>query len=202
MELIFSPRIQHWRWRARSMGDRSTAEGRGGGGNAGAEGGRSRRMTRGIMFGLDAFETSQMSVQFGFATLDGYLPNGRGLPAPARPSFQHRRSHEKAPSGDLQSGAGTASHCERSHRRAPQLPVVQRLDRTFARSLSTSAAITCDAHVYRLRSNGPLYCGSSLVGILGGSSIVRARALGRHECASFFSRRVGAASAPASRSAA
>ncbi len=151
---------------------------------------RSVGMTFEKPFGPDAVEASQMTVYFGFATLDGYFPNCRGLPGSARESFQHRRTHEKAPSGDLQSGAGTASHCERPYRRAPQLPVVQRLDRAIARPLSTSAAVARDADVHCLRSNGPLYCGSSLVGILVGSSIVRARALGRSRVREFFSRRV------------
>lgn len=168
------------------MGDRLPTERRDGGGMLGRLVWRSRWMTHGHMFGFDAIKASQMFVRFGFATQDGYLPNGRGLPGSARISFQHRRSHEKAPSGDLQSGAGTASHCERSYRRAPQLPIVQRLDRTVSRPLSTSATVACDADVHRLRSNGPLYCGSSLVGILVGRSIVRARALVTTERASFL----------------
>lgn len=136
--------------------------------------------------GQDVRDKSQICVWLGFASLGGYLSLGRGLAAAAHVSSQYRRPHEKATTGDLQSGAGASSHRKRSDRGAAQLPLMQRFDRTFSGSTSTAAAFARDADVHGMRSDCSLHSGSSVVGI---RVVARSQALAHsvaHECASFF----------------
>lgn len=118
---------------------------------------------------------AQITVPLGFATFCGYLSLTRGRPASARVTYQSRRPHAKATSGDVQSGAGPAPHRQRSNRRATQLPVVQRFHRAFARSFSTAAPLSRDPQVYCLRSHGSIYRGRGVTSVAGNCSFQLAR---------------------------
>lgn len=178
--------VQHLCDRARSKSDRFIPERAASRRRAVSRGGQGGVAVRRIE-GQDVREGTQICVWLGFATLSGYLPIGRGLAVAAHVSSQYRRPHEKATTGDLQSGAGASSHRKRSNGGAPQLPVVQWFDRTFSGSTSAAAAFSCDADMYGVWSSCSLHSGSSVVGIRVGA---RSQALAHsvvHECASFLS---------------
>ena len=181
--------------------DRSAADRRGRGVCCGDGSGGHSGMTLRESIESGTVFLSQDQVFVGLAEFDGYLPERRGVPATARQSFPYRRSHEKATAGYLQSGTGPSSHRERSHWRAPHVPVVQWVDRTLPRSLPAAAALSCDTDVYCLRQNRPLYCGSSLVGIrsFARSSCSRARSSPSARVF-FFAEGLAGRQAPASRS--
>lgn len=179
--------VQHLCDRARSKTDRFIPERAASRRRAVSRGGQGGVAVRRIE-GQDVREGTQICVWLGFATLSGYLPIGRGLAVAAHVSSQYRRPHEKATTGDLQSGAGASSHRKRSNGGAAQLPVVQWFDRTFSGSTSAAAAFSCDADMYGVWSSCSLHSGSSVVGIRVGA---RSQALAHsvvHECASFFVR--------------
>lgn len=181
--------VQHLCDRARSTRDRFIPERAASRRRAVSRGGQGGVAVRQIE-GRDDREGSQICVWLGFAALSGYLSIGRGLAVAAHVLSQYRRPHEKATTGDLQSGAGASSHRKRSNGGAAQLPVVQWFDRTFSGSTSTAAAFTCDADMYGVWSSCSLHSGSSVVGI---RVVARSQALAHsvvHECASFFVREI------------
>ncbi len=179
--------VQHLCDRARSRRDRFIPERAASRRRAVSRGGPGGVAVRRIE-GQDVREGTQICVWLGFATLSGYLPIGRGLAVAAHVSSQYRRPHEKATTGDLQSGPGASSHRKRSNGGAPQLSFVQWFDRTISGSTSTATAFSCDADMHGVWSSCSLHSGSSVVGIRAGA---RSQALAHsvvHECASFFVR--------------
>lgn len=104
----------------------------------------------------------QIPVGFGFAQIDGYFSARRYDSASASDSFQPRSLNAQTTSGDLQSGAGTAPHRERSYGLAPELSVLRREDRARTQSVSAPAALPRDAQMQRVRTHCPVYRGSRL----------------------------------------
>lgn len=102
----------------------------------------------------------QIPVALGFARIDGYFSARRYDSASACDSFQPRSLNAQTTSGDLQSGAGTASHRERSYGIAPELSVLRWEDRTRAQSGSAPAALPRDAQMQRVRTHRQVYRGS------------------------------------------
>lgn len=202
MEPKPSPSVQHLRIQARCYPwTVSLPLGVGGGVGCGhGSGGHGGMTLREFIESRDR-RLSQDQARLCLAVLDGYLSECRGLPAAARQSFPYRRSHEKATAGYLQPGTGPSPHRERSHRRTPHVSVVQWIDRAYSRSLPAAAAFSCDTHVYCVRTDCPLYCGSSLVGIphFARSSCSRARSYTSARVF-FFAAGLAWRQAPASRS--
>ena len=99
-----------------------------------------------------------------FAQLDGYFSVRRQDSASASDSFQPRSFNAQTTSGDLQSGAGTAPHRERSNGLAAELPVLRWNDRERTESFSAAPAIARHAEMHGVRANGSLYRGSRVDG--------------------------------------
>jgi len=104
----------------------------------------------------------QTPVALGFAHIDGYFLVRRYDSASASVSFQPRSFNAQTTSGDLQSGAGTAPHRERSNRLAPELSVLRRENRARAQSCSAPAAFARHAEMQRVRTHSPIHRGSRL----------------------------------------
>ena len=106
----------------------------------------------------------QSRVGIGFAQLDGYFSVRRQDSASASDSFQPRSFNAQTTSGDLQPGAGTAPHRERSNWLAAELPILRRNDRERTESFSATPAIARHAEMHCVWANGSLYRGSRVDG--------------------------------------
>jgi hypothetical protein len=104
----------------------------------------------------------QIPVGFGFAQIDGYFSVRRYDSASASDSFQPRSLNAQTTSGDLQSGAGTAPHRERSNGLAPELSVLRWEDRARTQSISATAPFARHAEVQRVRTYRQVHRGSRL----------------------------------------
>jgi hypothetical protein len=132
--------------------------------------------------------SSQIHAGLGFGKIDGYFSVRRDDAVTTSDSFQPRRSHAQTTSGDVQPGPGPAPDRDRSNGFSLELPLVRiRIDRSRTHVRAPATEIARHADVFFVWSDGPLYCGRSvIVGQLTGS-IVRARALGRHRVRELFS---------------
>ena len=99
----------------------------------------------------------QIPVGIGFACIDGYFYIKRHYSASASDSFQPRSLNAQTTSGDLQPGAGTASHRERPNRLASELPVLRRHHRERTESFSAATAIACNAEMHSVWANSPVH---------------------------------------------
>lgn len=99
----------------------------------------------------------QSPIGIGFAHIDGYFSVRRHDSASASDSFQPRSFNAQTTSGDLQPGAGTASHRERSNWLATELPVLRRENRERTESFSATTAIACHAEMHGVRANSPVH---------------------------------------------
>jgi hypothetical protein len=93
----------------------------------------------------------------GVADFGGYFSVSTRLCGESSASHQPRRSHAQAPSGDVQSSASLAPHCERSEWGCSELPVLLRFNRTVTRTLSAAASLPRHAAVHVLRTHRALY---------------------------------------------
>lgn len=99
--------------------------------------------------------------ELGVVTFDGYLQVWR-VPSSNARNVNSRRLHAKAPSGDVQSGSGASSDCQRSQRRASQLSVLFRQHRALSRAYPSPPALTCDTQVHIVRTRCALHRWRSL----------------------------------------
>lgn len=68
-----------------------------------------------------------------------------------------RRRNAEAPSGDVQSGASTASHRERPEWYSAQLSILFGVHRAFTIAVAAAATVSCDASVHSVRPGGPVH---------------------------------------------
>ena len=112
-----------------------------------------RRYSRGTEFGADG----QPSRELGVTSFDGYFPSWCGRVTPASRPLKTRRPHAQATSGDVQSSASLAPHCERSEWGSAQLPVLLWLNRTLSRTLSAPATFSRHAALHVMWTHRALY---------------------------------------------